>query len=44
MDLVMTLMRRPFIEMRPHIGITTEIQIKIRTVLGETNAPTQSPQ
>jgi len=43
MDLVMALVR-PFIEMQPRIGITNNIQIKICTVLGETNAPTQSPQ
>jgi len=30
--------------MQPRIGTTAEIQMKIRTVLGETNAPTQSPQ
>jgi len=42
MDLVTDLVR-PFIEMRPRIRTTTEIRIKIRTVLGETNAP-QSPQ
>jgi len=43
MDLVMALVR-PFIEMQPRIGTTTEFQIKIRTVLRETNAPTQPPQ
>jgi len=30
--------------MQQRIGTTIEIQMKIRTVLGETNAPTQSPQ
>jgi len=42
MDLVMALLR-PFIEMRPRIETTTEIQMKICIVLGETSAPTQSP-
>jgi len=39
MDLV-----RPFIKIRPRIRTTTEIQMIIRVVLGETNASTQSPQ
>jgi len=38
MDLIMALVRL-FIEMRPRIGTTNKIQMKIRTVLGETNAP-----
>jgi len=43
MDLLMALVRL-FVEMRLCVGITTEIQRKICTFLGETNAPTQSPQ
>jgi len=43
MDLVMGFVR-PFIGMRLRIGTTTELQMKICIVLGETNAPTQSPQ
>jgi len=32
-DLVIMALVRPFIETRPRIGTTTEIQMKIRTVL-----------